>query len=196
MKTAETITLTRNCEAIEIPSGEKLTLPAGARVTVTQALGGTVTVSTERGALVRIAAKDADALGKPVPGGTNGADLSVEEQVWGTDGGAMNSGLSVEEQVWGQLKTCFDPEIPANIVDLGLVYACRVTPLPASGSVVEIVMTLTAPGCGMGQVLKDDVQQKVLGIPGVAEAHVEIVVDPPWDQSRMSEAARLQLGLS
>lgn len=182
MKTAETITLTRDCEAIEIPSGEKVTLPAGDRVTVTQALGGTVTVSTERGALVRIAAKDADAIGKPVPGGT--------------DGGGMISGLSVEEQVWGQLKTCFDPEIPANIVDLGLVYACRVTPFPAGGSVVEIVMTLTAPGCGMGQVLKDDVQQKVLGIPGVAEAHVEIVVEPPWDQSRMSEAARLQLGLS
>jgi probable FeS assembly SUF system protein SufT len=173
------IELQRDCEATLIPSGEIVRLSQGERVVLTQSLGGTYTVQTNVG-LARIAAPDADALGFEVkprshePAGAGAFDL---------------------EQVMAQLKTVFDPEIPVNVVDLGLVYACEAHPIESGGQRVEIKMSMTAPGCGMGDVLKEDARARVRVVPGVAEVDVEIVWDPPWDQSRMSEAARLQLGM-
>jgi probable FeS assembly SUF system protein SufT len=148
-------------------------------VRITQSLGGSHTVITDQGQLVRIEARDADAIGKEVaPSPTAGPAAG-----------------SIEDQVWTQLKTCFDPEIPVNIVDLGLVYSCEVTGLPEGGNRVDVKMTLTAPGCGMGPVLAQDVKTKVETIPGVELAEIEVVWDPQWNQNMMTEAARLQLGL-
>lgn len=182
MKTNEPIILSRDCEAIQIPSGEKVMLPAGSRVTVTQSLGGSYTVTTDQGYLVRIANKDADAIGEE-------AEASQAERLTAAAGPA-----DLEKLVWDQLKTCFDPEIPVNIVDLGLVYHCQVTPLPDGGNKVDVKFTLTAPGCGMGQVLKADMESKILSLSGVKDVDVEVVFDPPWDPSKMSDAAKLQLG--
>ena len=173
------IELARDCEATVIPGGEKVTLAQGARVVLTQALGGSFTVRTDDGALVRIAAADAGALGIEVapanepPGEAGPFDL---------------------QKVMDRLKTVFDPEIPVNVVDLGLVYACDAHPIDG-GQRVEIKMSMTAPGCGMGDVLKEDARARVHEVPGVIEVDVEIVWDPPWDKSRMSEAARLELGM-
>jgi probable FeS assembly SUF system protein SufT len=174
------VVLTRDCEATRIPSGSRMVLPAGTRVVITQSLGGQFTVTTDEGALLRIADKDADALGERAS--TVAAPAPAVE------------GEFHEEQVWEQLRTVFDPEIPVNLVDLGLIYQCRAVPTPEGGQRVEIKMSMTAPGCGMGDVLKDDARQKLLAVPGVKEAAVEVVWEPPWDSSRMSEAARLQLG--
>jgi probable FeS assembly SUF system protein SufT len=146
-------------------------------VTITQTLGGHFTVATDDGALLRIADNDADALGVAAPA----APAPIE-------------GPFDEERVWEQLRTVFDPEIPVNLVDLGLIYRCQAVPLPEGGQRVEIAMSMTAPGCGMGDVLKEDVRRKVQSVPGVREVNVEVVWDPPWDASRMSDAARLQLG--
>ena len=172
------IELTRDCEAALIPSGEKVQLSLGEHVVLTQALGGSFTVKTDAGQLARIAPHDADALGfevKPArdPEAAGAFDL---------------------ERVIEQLKTVFDPEIPVNVVDLGLVYACDAHPIDG-GQRVEIKMSMTAPGCGMGDVLKEDARARVHEVPGVIEVNVEIVWDPPWDKSRMSEAARLELGM-
>jgi probable FeS assembly SUF system protein SufT len=172
------IVLARDCEATRIPSGSTVMLTAGTTVTITQSLGGHFTVTTDEGALLRIADKDADALGERAP--------AVQPPV--------NEGPFEEERVWEQLRTVFDPEIPVNLVDLGLIYRCQAVPLPQGGHRVEIAMSMTAPGCGMGDVLKEDVRRKVLSVPGVRETRVEVVWDPPWDASRMSDAARLQLG--
>ena len=174
------IELKRDCEATRIPSGEKIRLAQGDRVVVTQALGGSFTVTTGVGYLARIAASDADALGLEV---TQANDKPV-------DAGPFNV-----QRVFESLKTVFDPEIPVNVVDLGLIYVCEAHPLADGGQRVEIKMSMTAPGCGMGDVLKADARAKVQAIPGVSEVNVEIVWDPPWDQSRMSEAGRLQLGM-
>jgi len=182
MKTNEPIILSRDCEAIQIPSGEKVMLPAGSRVTVTQSLGGSYTVTTDQGYLVRIANKDADAIGEE-------AEASQAERLTAAAGPA-----DLEKLVWDQLKTCFDPEIPVNIVDLGLVYHCQVTPLPEGDNKVDVKFTLTAPGCGMGQVLKADMESKILSLSGVKDVDVEVVFDPVWDPSKMSDAAKLQLG--
>ena len=182
MKTNEPIILGRDCEAIQIPSGQKVSLSAGTRVRVTQALGGSYTVTTDQGYLVSISGKDADAIGKEV-------EASQAEKLTAAEGSDL------EKLVWDQLKTCFDPEIPVNIVDLGLVYHCEVTPLPEGGNKVDVKFTLTAPGCGMGQVLKDDMESKILSLSGVKDVGVEVVLDPPWDQSMMSDAAKLQLGM-
>jgi probable FeS assembly SUF system protein SufT len=173
------VTLARDCEATRIPSGSTVVLPAGTRVTITQSLGGQFTVTTDDGALLRIADKDADALGERAP---VAAQAPVTE-------GAFDG-----ERVWEQLRTVFDPEIPVNLVDLGLIYRCEAVPLPDGSYRVEVAMSMTAPGCGMGDVLKEDVRRKVQGVPGVREVEVEVVWDPPWDASRMSDAARLQLG--
>jgi probable FeS assembly SUF system protein SufT len=178
MTAPEYAVLNRECRAVQIPEGTPSLLSSGTRVRITQSLGGAYTVVTDRGYLLRIDARDADALGKTPASGL--AELE---------------GASLEDQVWAGLKTCFDPEIPVNIVDLGLVYNCEITGLPEGGSRVDIKMTLTAPGCGMGPVLAQDVKDKVEGLPGVQEADVEIVFDPQWNQNMMSEAARLQLGL-
>lgn len=181
----EPITLKRDTEATQIPSGYHITLPAGSTVTVTQTLGGHFTVITEGGTMVRIADKDADSLGEEYVQAAAQAQQAAK---------ANAEGPFDPEQVWEQLRTVFDPEIPVNIVDLGLVYACEAKDLPEGGKRLEIKMTMTAPGCGMGGVLKEDVHRKVLTVSGVREADVEVVWEPPWDQSRMSDAARLQLG--
>jgi len=182
MQTNEAITIERDCEAILIPAGTPITLPAGSVVFITQALGGSYTVNIN-GNLARIAEKDADALG-----------FEIEEE--DTDSQpSREDGTVDEESVWNKLRTCYDPEIPINIVDLGLIYECEITPLEKGGNRVDIVMTLTAPGCGMGEFLAQDVQSKVASLPNVSEVNVELCFDPPWDQSMMSEAARLETGL-
>lgn len=178
--TSEPFTLQRDCAAILVPAGDEVTLPAGQIGYITQALGGSFTVYIE-GNLFRIAGTDADALGKDPP------PLPVLPE------GA--TGEDVERVVWEQLRTCFDPEIPVNIVDLGLVYECTLHPRDGGGWRVEVKMTLTAPGCGMGEVLVDEVRSKLELIPTVEEADVELVFDPPWGRDMMSEAARLEVGL-
>jgi len=184
MHTNEMVVLSRDCEATEIPSGYKFTLPAGSSATITQALGATYTVVTDEGYMVRIAAKDADAIGKE----------TATESHDGSSGGA-EAPEDLEQLVWDQLRSCYDPEIPVNIADLGLVYSCVITPLPEGGNRVEVKFTLTAPGCGMGDSLSADVESAILSVPGVKEVDAEVVFDPPWDLSMMPEATRLQLGM-
>ena len=176
----EARTLARDIEATAIPYGEKIPLKAGATVFITQSLGGSYTVVTDMGYMVRIEGTDADAIGEAVQ-----APPSPEELAKKTP----------EELVWDQLRTCYDPEIPVNIVDLGLVYSCEATPLPQGGHKASVRFSLTAPGCGMGDILKQDIERKLATVPGVNEIDVQIAFDPPWDQSRMTETARLQLGL-
>jgi len=180
------IILKRNCEAVLIPAGTNVTLQAGEPVVITQALGGSYTVIIN-GNMARIEAHDADAIGQaPAPATV----ASAEPSAIPADDAKVD-----EEQVFAQLRTCYDPEIPVNIVDLGLVYDLQIVPLPAGGNRVEIKMTLTAPGCGMGPILQQDVETKVSGIPGVKEAAVLLVWDPPWNREMLSEAAKLQLGM-
>jgi probable FeS assembly SUF system protein SufT len=178
------VVLERECEATLIPSGDRVMLPAGTDLRVMQTLGGNVTVQSEStGQLLRIDAKDTALLGEeyaPAP-----KDSASEPAA---------DGAFDEARVWEQLRTVYDPEIPVNIVELGLVYQCKSTPLPEGGYQVDIQMTVTAPGCGMGPVLLEDVRRKVSSVPGVKQAHVELVWEPAWDQSRMSEVARLELG--
>jgi probable FeS assembly SUF system protein SufT len=182
MNIREEVTFSRGAEAIMIPSGERVLVPEGAQGTITQSLGGAYTLITDRGLMVRVSGREVEAIGKQpvdVPGAAE-----VEEQ----------TKEKVEEAVWNQLKTCYDPEIPVNIVDLGLVYLCELEEADGAKN-VKIKMTLTAPGCGMGPVLASDVKSKVESLPGVKEAEVEVVFDPVWDRSMMSEAAKLQLGM-
>ena len=163
-----------------IPDGRPADLPAGTPAQITQALGGSFTLWVE-GQLMRLRGADADAIGRPVPvGPTAPTDL-------GPDG--------LRGLVWETLKTCYDPEIPVDIVDLGLVYVCDVLPMDDGQFRVSVKMTLTAPGCGMGEVIADEVRNKVLALPQVGEATVDIVFDPPWDRSMMTEEAKLALGL-
>ena len=182
MRSNEIVALRRDCEAVLIPAGTLVTLPAGQQVTITQALGGSYTCYVE-GSLVRVDSKDADALGKSPQ-----AELTGAMQPSG-------DGTVDEKLVWAQLATCYDPEIPINIVELGLIYECNVVPLPEGGNRVDVKMTLTAPGCGMGAILQADVASKLKTVPNVTDVNVELVFEPQWDQSLMSEAARLQAGL-
>jgi probable FeS assembly SUF system protein SufT len=175
----EARTLARDIETAAIPYGDKIPLTAGTTVFVTQSLGGSFTAVTDMGYMVRIEGKDADAIGEHVPEAPSAETLEKK---------------SLQELAWDQLKTCYDPEIPVNMVDLGLVYSCEVTATDA-GSRVSVRFTLTAPGCGMGDYLKRDVEAKLASLPGVTETDVQVVLEPMWDQSRMSDAARLQLGL-
>lgn len=174
------IILQRDCDAIQIPSGTTLVLPAGTQVIVTQSLGGTYTVATP-GGLARIDEKDADALGfetaTPAP--------SVKTAPEGT----------LEEAVWNQLKTVFDPEIPVNVVDLGLIYDCTIAEEEAGKKNALVKMTLTAPGCGMGPTIAADARAKILTIDGIEDATVELVWDPAWNQNMISEAGRMKLGM-
>ena len=179
MRMQKEVTTTREIEAREIPSGTKLMIPEGTPLAITQSLGGSYTVMTPYGSMVRIDGKDADAIGEE-------AAASQEEAA---------AGKTTEELAWDQLRTCYDPEIPVNIVDLGLVYQCGATPLPEGGNRIEVRFTLTAPGCGMGDVLREDIKGKLLSLPDVKEADVQVLFDPPWNMSMMSEAAKLQLGL-
>jgi probable FeS assembly SUF system protein SufT len=173
--------LTRDCPATRIPSGEPITLSKGTNVFITQALGGSYTVATDQG-LARIADEDADALG-------------LESSIAQAPAPAAASGPVDDKAVWDQLRTCYDPEIPVNIVDLGLVYDCVITPRNGEGAKVDVKMTLTAPGCGMGPTIAAEAKSKVLGVPGVGEAAVELVWDPPWNQAMISEAGKMKLGL-
>jgi probable FeS assembly SUF system protein SufT len=163
-----------------VPAGAEVTLKTGQAGYITQALGGSFTLYVD-GNLFRIAGEDADALGKEVVKSPELPPNATEEDVL--------------KLVWDQLRTCYDPEIPINIVDLGLVYECTVSPVENGTRIVNVKMTLTAPGCGMGEILVDDAKDKLERIPTVREARVELVFDPPWDQSMMSEAARLQTGM-
>jgi probable FeS assembly SUF system protein SufT len=177
----ESIVLQRDVNVFQIPDGTPATLPKGHVVTLFQSLGGNFTVTTERGYMVRIAGEDADALGKEPPA------LSHLETGDDTE--------TIERNAWEIMKTIFDPEIPVNIVDLGLVYHCQVTPRSEGGHRVDVIMTLTAPGCGMGPILQQDVELGIKNLPGVTQVNVAVVFDPPWSRDRMSEVAKLQLGM-
>lgn len=174
----------RDVEVMQVPSGFKVVLPAGSWLVVQQTLGGQFTAMTDTGGLVRVDGKDADALG---PEYEAEAKRAAEERAKAAEGPFD------EEKVWDALRQVYDPEIPASIVELGLVYLVA-TEETDGGRKVAVKMTLTAPGCGIGPVLVEDVRRAILAVPGVKEADVELVFDPPWDPSRMSEAARLQLG--
>ena len=195
------VRISRDLEVVQIPEGYQVRLARGTEVRVTQALGDTYTVMTEYGTMVRIAGNDADAIGETVKAAPT---VTVDPAVTAGSAGAAGSAVSaapplmaedVQEQAWAALRSVYDPEIPVNVVDLGLVYNNDVTSLPEGGFRVDVKMTLTAPGCGMGGVLKSDAERRLLVIPGVKAAAVEIVVDPPWNISMVSEAARLELGL-
>ena len=181
MNSSEPITLARDVEAAVIPVGTKVTLQKGEQAYLTQSLGGSYTVVVN-GNMFRIEGKDADALGLEAAAKTAGTGAPVTQE-------------QLEKEIWGQLRTCYDPEIPVNIVDLGLIYDCHLSPVGAGSYRAEVKMTLTAPGCGMGPMLAQDVQNKLLSLEGVDDVAVELVWDPPWNQAMMSEAAKLQLGL-
>ena len=178
----ERVELTRDVDAVQIPGGHVVTLEKGWEVAITQSLGGSYTVQAPAfGGLFRIAGKDADALGKepvaaPAPGAAASGDLV--------------------QQIWDTLKTCYDPEIPVNIVDLGLVYDMRVTPEDGGASRVDVKMTLTAPGCGMGTSIAADARLKLLELPGVSDADVQIVWDPPWSPQMISPEGKERLGMA
>jgi probable FeS assembly SUF system protein SufT len=180
MENVTSVELHRDCQATQIPAGTTTTLTQGTTVDITQTLGGSYTVHAP-GGLFRIAAQDADALGlKPMAEG---------------DQKAAAVGPLDEKSVWDTLRNCYDPEIPVNIVDLGLVYDMKIQPLPGGRNAVAVKMTLTAQGCGMGGAISADAQQKLLGLPGVEEANVEIVWNPPWHHSMITEQGRKVLGL-
>jgi probable FeS assembly SUF system protein SufT len=179
------INLKREVPATRIPSGEPVFLPVGTIVRITQSLGGAYTVeSYSMGGLFRIAGRDADALG-----------LEVAPEPAAPSAPAEPGADTDENAVWGKLKTVFDPEIPVNVVDLGLVFDMKLSPLPGGGNRVDVKMTLTAPGCGMGASIAGDARMKILEVPGVKEADVELVWEPVWNPSMMTEAAKLTLGL-
>jgi probable FeS assembly SUF system protein SufT len=180
---SEPVTLTRDVEAAVIPVGTKVTLQKGEAAYIAQSLGGSYTVVVN-GNMFRIEGKDADALGVEVAAKSEGAGTA-----------APRTPEDLEKEVWNQMKSCYDPEIPVNIVDLGLIYDCKLTPMAEGSHRADIKMTLTAPGCGMGPMLAQDVQNKLLSIEGIDEANVELVWDPPWNQGMLTEAAKLQLGL-
>ncbi len=177
VETGKPIQLKRDVEAIEIPAGFKVVLPVGSEVVVQQTLGGNFTVVTGWGHMLRIAGRDADALGA-----TNAATEQRKADKFD------------EKLVWDELRTVFDPEIPVNVVDLGLIYECKSTLLPSGSYRVAVKMTITAPGCGMGEILKSEVYSKVAALPQVSEVDVQMVFDPPWNPDKMSEGAKLQLG--
>ena len=179
-RSSEPVRFERDCPAVLVPAGDVVTLPAGSIGYITQALGGSWTVFVE-GNLMRIAGQDADAIGKGPPPAIELPEGASDDEV--------------EILVWSQLRTCFDPEIPINIVDLGLVYEATVIRAEDSLRRIEVRMTLTAPGCGMGDILVDDVRSKLEMIPTVADVDVELVFDPPWNRNMMSEVARLETGM-
>ncbi len=177
MASNEQIVLSRDIDATQIPSGIPHRLVAGTKVRLMQALGGSYTVMTDMGYMVRVDAKDADALGLTPTSAATDAPQEFSEKL-----------------VWDKLRTVYDPEIPVNVVDLGLIYDCHIAPV-TDGNKIDIKMTMTAPGCGMADVLKSDIQRKISDLPTVKELNVEVVFEPPWHPGKMSEAARLQLGL-
>ena len=181
MHTKETVNLTRDVEAYIVPVGTKVTLQKGEAAYISQSLGGSYTVIVN-GNMFRIDSQNADALGLEVAAKPESSGKPVTSE-------------TLEKEIWEQLKTCYDPEIPVNIVDLGLIYDCHLHPLTENTYKAEVKMTLTAPGCGMGPVLAQDVQNKLISLEGVDDVNVELVWEPQWNQSMMTEAAKLQLGL-
>lgn len=180
------IELKREVAAVQIPSGDEVNLPVGMKVIITQALGGTYTVATDFG-LARIASKDADALG-----------IDPDEEKSDSKDSSSNipdDASDVEQQVWAQLRNVYDPEIPVNIVDLGLVYDCKVVPSETEGMKAEVKMTLTAPGCGMGPTIAADAQSRIMTIEEMDDASVEVVWDPPWNQDMISIEGKMKLGM-
>jgi probable FeS assembly SUF system protein SufT len=177
MASKEQLELARELEVTQIPSGIPHKLAAGTKVRLMQSLGGSYTVMTDFGYMVRVDSKDADALG-----------------LTPADAPAESPAEFSEKLVWDQLRTVYDPEIPVNVVDLGLIYECNISPVP-EGNKIDIKMTMTAPGCGMSDVLKADIQRKLSSVSSVKEVNVEVVFDPPWHPGKMTEGARLQLGL-
>jgi probable FeS assembly SUF system protein SufT len=176
------IQLLRDCQAVQIPQGNSVTIPAGTSAIVTQSLGGSYTVQVPSlGGLFRVAGSDADALG-----------LAATKT---DDAGTAESCPVSDDSVWAVLKHVYDPEIPVNIVDLGLVYDLRIDPLPDGQSRVEVRMTLTAPGCGMGQTIAMDARQRIENLPGVASADVQVVWEPPWNPHMISPEGRAKLGM-
>jgi len=182
MHNVTTVELARDCEAVQIPHGTSVVLPKGTTADITQTLGGSYTIHAQ-GGLFRVASRDADALGLE------------DSEVAGSPSAADGPGEVTEKQIWDVLRTCYDPEIPVNIVDLGLVYDMQFKKLPSGNHSVEVKMTLTAPGCGMGPSIAGDAQQKLLCLDSVEDAKVEIVWDPPWHQSMITPAGRSILGL-
>ncbi len=180
----EQVKLSRDCEAVQIPAGHTVTLPQGTVAIITQSLGGTYTLQVPSfGGLFRIAGKDGDAIGK---------DAIAAPAVRSS---SAATGEELEAHVWEQLKTCYDPEIPVNIVDLGLVYDMQISQLPSGSTRVEVKMTLTAPGCGMGTAIAHDARMKLLDLPGIEEADVDLVWDPPWSPQMISSEGRALLGM-
>ena len=179
----ESVKLARAVDVTEIPSGRASTLPEGMPVRIMQSRGDSYTVWSDWGQMFRIEGKDADALGMQAHDASSAGNAPQEFS---------------EQMVWDVLKSVYDPEIPVNIVDLGLIYECKIVALDGADQPVpkriDVKMSMTAPGCGMGNVLKSDVEGRLARLPSVKEVNVEVVLDPPWDMSRMSEAARLQLG--
>ena len=173
------ITVSRNCDATMIPAGEKIILIEGTHVRITQSLGGNFTVLVS-GNLVKVSGDDADALG-------------LENEI--IKDAKIPSRLATEDDIWEAMKQCFDPEIPVNIVDLGLIYDLKLDFFKEKGTAVDIKMTLTAPGCGMGPAIAEDAKNKVLQLPGVFDVNIHLVWDPQWDRDMMTEEAKLQLGL-
>jgi probable FeS assembly SUF system protein SufT len=179
--TYEEIEFSRDCQVIQIPDGTPVTVPAGTQAVITQALGDTYTIQIPTwGGLYRVGGKDADAIGKA---------LAPSEDA------EASAGPVTDELVYNQLRNVYDPEIPVNIVELGLVYDLRIQAMPSGKSSVHVKMTLTAPGCGMGDVIAHDAKTRIQSLPGVEEADVQVVFDPPWSQEMMSEAAKLELGI-
>ena len=183
MREHEPIVLSRDCDAILIPYGTPIKLQKDSVVYITQSLGGNYTVNIN-GNLAQIGSRDADVLG-----------MAVAEHNIASPDTTLADGSVDEAIIWQELRTCYDPEIPYNIVDLGLIYDCRISKLNEGGNKVNIVMTLTAPGCGMGEFLAADVRNKIQAIPGVTEVNVELTFDPPWNQDMMIESVRLELGM-
>ncbi|GAB4285483.1 MAG: putative Fe-S cluster assembly protein SufT [Opitutales bacterium] len=184
MNVSEERLLTRDCESTVIPAGDTINLPAGTKVTITHRLGGNFTVVCEYG-MFRITGKDADALGEETP---LAAEAPAQDE-------APHEGPPNTERLWEQLKTVYDPEIPVNIVDLGLVYSLEVNEPEPGKYAVDVAMTLTAPGCGMGPAIAEDAKQRLISVPGVSDARVELIWDPPWTQDMISEEGKMELGL-
>jgi len=178
--TSQPCTFERDCEVVMIPQGDEVTIPVGTVAYITQALGGSFTVFVD-GNLFRIAGVDADAIGKKPVLPPSLPDDATEDDV--------------ESLLWEQMKTVYDPEIPVNVVDLGLIYRCEMRMDEEGDRVVDVDMTLTAPGCGMGDILVDDVRSKLKMVPTISQVNVELTFDPPWNYNMMSEVARLETGM-
>jgi len=179
-QTSQPCQFERDCDVVMIPSGDELTMPIGTVGYITQSLGGSFTVFVD-GNLFRVAGEDADAIGKePVMPPSLPTDATTDD---------------VEKLIWSQIKTCYDPEIPVNIVELGLIYSCELDTDESGQRYVRVMMTLTAPGCGMGDILVEDVRSKIQIIPTISRVDVELTFDPPWNHQMMSDVARLETGM-